>query len=428
MHIRKVSLDNIRSIRRLKYEIPAGKAAGWHVVLGDNGSGKSSFLKAICLALVGPTDAAALRQPWVDWLTSGQPRGSVSLELAFDKDDDQFSGKGNTPRTNSLLQVGVKFSRSSDGNQVELQKVVTNTDPNRHVWNGGTGWFVASYGPFRRFSGGDAHSEKIFYSQPKLARHLSLFDERIALTECLEWLRSLKFKSLENDSEGALFEKVRSFLNQSNFLPAGVTLEEVTSKGVIFNDANGVDVSVEELSDGYRSVLSLTFELIRQIAAEFGSDNVFDESGKFVKPSGVVVIDEIDAHLHPTWQQKIGRWFCAHFPKVQFIVSTHSPLVCQSAENGTVYVLPKAGTKVAGGMLTGAKFNRLVYGNVLDAYGSEAFGGDAAHTRSDSSRDKHARLAKLNNKELIAGLTDTEKSEQRELRSALPTSAANLSD
>ncbi len=426
MHIRKATITNVRSIRKLTYAIPASRAAGWHVILGDNGSGKSSFLKAISLALVGASEASGLRQPWNDWLTRGQKSGEIDVEIVFRKTDDQFSGKGKTPAANALLKLGVKFERLDGDENVELRNTKATPNPKRHVWNGGKGWFAASYGPFRRFAGGDARSEKMFYSMPRLARHLSLFDERVALTECLEWLRSLKFKSLENDVEGSLLEKVRTFLNQSDFLPSSVTLEEVSSKAVIFNDANGIDIPVEELSDGYRSILSLTFELIRQIAAEFGPEHVFSDDGGTVVPSGVVVIDEIDAHLHPTWQQKIGRWFCQHFPNVQFIVSTHSPLVCQSAENGTIFVLPRAGTEGKGEMLKGEDLNRLIFGNVLDAYGTEAFGREAALTRSDSSRQKHRRLAELNNKEIMNGLSQSERSEQAGLRSTLPTAASDM--
>ena len=426
MHIRKATITNVRSIRKLTYTVPASKAAGWHVILGDNGSGKSSFLKAISLAIVGPSGASGLRQPWNDWLTRGQASGAIDVEASFQKDDDSFSGKGNTPAASALLKFGVAFERSGSGDHVELSGKDSTPDPKRHVWNGAKGWFAASYGPFRRFAGGDLGSEKLFYSMPRLARHFSLFDERVALTECLEWLQSLKFKSLENDDEGSLLEKLRKFLNQSDFLPSGVTLKDVTSKSVFFNDANGFDVPVEELSDGYRSILSLTFELIRQIAAEFGPSHVFSDDDMTVLPSGVVVIDEIDAHLHPTWQQKIGRWFCTHFPNMQFIVSTHSPLVCQSAEHGTIFVLPRAGAQGNGKMVKGEEFKRLVFGNVLDAYGTDAFGQEAALTRSTSSQKKHSRLAELNNKEILKGLNQSEKVEQSSLRSILPTAASDM--
>ncbi len=255
-----------------------------------------------------------------------------------------------------------------------------------------------------------------------------MFEERIALTECLEWLRDLKFRELEGDLEGALLHHVMEFVNQSDFLPSNVRLVDVTSRGILFRDANGVDVSVGDLSDGYRSILSLTFELIRQMAKAFGPNRIFDPTDPTrIVPEGVVIIDEIDAHLHPTWQQRIGRWFCEHFPNVQFMVSTHSPLVCQSAENGSIYVLPRSGTDERGGMVEGAALRRLVYGTVLDAYGTEAFGREAALTRSSSSRDMHKRLATLNNTEMRRRLTDDEEKERQKLREALPSAATTLS-
>ena len=166
----------------------------------------------------------------------------------------------------------------------------------------------------------------------------------------------------------------------------------------------------------------MTFELIRQLASQFGAENVFsEEDPTIIKPAGVVVIDEIDAHLHPNWQRRIGKWFCKHFPNVQFVVSTHSPLVCQSAENGSIFLLPEAGSANEATMLEGTEFNRLVYGNVLDAYGTEAFGGEAALTRSQESKQKHQRLAELNNKEIVKRLSQDEKVEQEKLRSILPT-------
>ena len=256
-----------------------------------------------------------------------------------------------------------------------------------------------------------------------------MFDEGIALTECLEWLRDLKFRELEEDPEGALLHHVMDFVNQGDFLPSNVRLEDVTSRGFLFRDANGVDVSVGDLSDGYRSILSLTFELIRQMARAFGPERVFDPTDPTrVVPEGVVIVDEIDAHLHPTWQQRVGRWFCEHFPNIQFIVSTHSPLVCQSAGSGSIYVLPRSGTHEPGGMVRGAALKRLVYGSVLDAYGTEAFGREAALTRSPRSRDMHKRLATLNNTEIRRKLTGEEEAERQRLREALPSASASLGE
>ncbi len=269
--------------------------------------------------------------------------------------------------------------------------------------------------------------DKISSSYPRLARHLSLFDERFALAETLEWLKQLRFEQLEEgERPGHLLDYIREFVNQPDFLPFGAKLLEVSSRQVTFVDGSGCEVPVQELSDGYRSVLSMTFDLIRQLAREYGNEKLFapGEPTRIVVP-GVVLIDEVDAHLHPTWQRRVGLWFREHFPKIQFIVTTHSPLVCQAAEVGTVFRLPAPGGSEIPEMVTGHELDRLLFGDILDAYGTGLFGQGI--TRSLKSRKHLERLAQLNLKEINEGLSDREEGEQARLRGALPTAAHALS-
>lgn len=286
------------------------------------------------------------------------------------------------------------------------------------------GWFSASYGPFRRFTGGDPALEELFTSNPKLARHLSLFGEAVALTEALRWLQNLRFTQLENaDSvESKLLEQVKSLINQPGFLPNDVRLHEVSSKKVTFIDGNGVEVPIQDLSDGYRSILSMTLELVRQICLWTSGEHVFASDGSVVQAAGTVLIDEIDAHLHPTWQRTVGHWFRRYFPNVQFIVTTHSPLICQAAEVGSVFVLPQQGSDNHGGMVEGVALSRLLYGDVMDAYSTGVFGD--GETRSDAAQQKLLRLAELNAAEAERPLDATERREQDELRQIMANSAS----
>ena len=90
---------------------------------------------------------------------------------------------------------------------------------------------------------------------------------------------------------------------------------------------------------------------------------------------GVVLVDEIDAHLHPTWQLRIGENLLRYFPKVQFIVTTHSPLICHAAEKGSVWRLPVPGDDSSfTGRVRGKELKRLIYGDILEAYDTELFG------------------------------------------------------
>ena len=79
------------------------------------------------------------------------------------------------------------------------------------------------------------------------------------------------------------------------------------------------------LSDGYRSVLALAGDLIWRLI------QAFPASLDPLKEEGVVLIDELDIHLHPMWQRMIAGWLRAQFPRLQFIVATHSPLIAAGA-------------------------------------------------------------------------------------------------
>ncbi|MGC9949577.1 MAG: ATP-binding protein [Bryobacteraceae bacterium] len=421
MFLRQALIRNIRSISRLQWQ-PAEEGPGWHVILGDNGSGKSSFLRSLALALLGPREALAARQDWNTWLRTGKDSGSVRITLVRDAEYDSFSGAGGTRRA-TALSVAVKLDRDDEaGQDVELSKLPwpTKVQPERHVWGTGAGWFSAAFGPFRRFSGGDKEAERSFLSNPKLGAHISVFGENVALTEGLYWLRELNYKKLEHSPEGGLLQRLKQFINQEGFLPYSIKLKDVSSEGVTFEDANGFPVPVEELSDGYRSLLSMTFELIRQLRRHFDEGRIFDSKNSRVIVPGIVMVDEIDAHLHPTWQRKVGFWLTNHFPNFQFIVTTHSPLICQASAKGSIFLLPRPGTEEEGRMLEGSDYDRLVYGDILDAYSTEAFG--AGVTRSREAQLMQERLAALNVKELNKGLSAGERAEQNRLRGAFPTS------
>lgn len=429
MYLRSAEITNIRSLKNFGLEFDDDEYAGWHVLIGDNGSGKTTIVRAIALGLIGEREAAALRQNWDDWLRHGDRSGMISLVIRGDDAVDQLdeqTAESDGSDWNPVLSFH-HFDKGSPRTHLKQARVIGCGDRGVLPFRSeSSGWFCASYGPFRRFSGGSRENE-VF--DPRVARHLTAFGEDAALTECLDWLKDLKFKSLEENPAGDLLEDVKRFINEGHLLPHDTVLEKVSSDAVLFRDGNGCLISVEQLSDGYRSMLSMTFELIRQMTVAYGPDLVFERirAGEMkIDLPGVVLIDEIDAHLHPTWQRRVGHWFRQYFPKVQFIVTTHSPLVCQAAEEGSVWRLPTPGDDSTAGRVTGVELQRLIYGNVLDAYGTELFGADV--TRSDSSQEKLEQLARLNRKSLRAELSAEEKQEQEELRATLPTAAGTLAE
>lgn len=428
MYLHHAQIKDVRALADVNLAFEMNQYAGWHVVLGDNGAGKSTVIRAIALGLIGQREAVALRQNWADWLRADANVGHIKLQLNYDAKYDRVTGTGRSQQ--GLLSVDHLFERV-ESSAPSLPPVAFRGSPvqadslGRYLWGNGAGWFSCSFGPFRRFSGGNKDYEKLFYSNPKVARHLSAFGEDIALTECLDWLRQLHIQNLDQKRDRQLIRWLTYFLNESELLPHGTRLVDINATSVTFEDGNGANVPVEQLSDGFRSVLSLTFELVRQLFASFGEAVVFNSigaDGVTLKLPGIVLIDEVDAHLHPAWQKKIGLWFTRCFPRIQFIVTTHSPLVCQAAAKGSVWRLPTPGTPEVTHRVEGSDLQRLLEGNILDAYSTELFGADSG--RSESARKNSARLAQLNLKAVKQGLSAEEQRERDGLRRAMPSSAA----
>lgn len=425
MYIKKIAINNIRSILSFEMEF-ADNPAGWHVVIGDNGSGKSSVVRSIAAVLTGPDQIPAVLPVWDEWLRTNEDEGKIRLELIRDENFDKTS---QSPPPKSTITNEFVFKRNGKVN------LITNLNAKKmpaknYNWGDRSGWFSVAYGPYRRFTGGDSKWNKVFYSAEKAGAHLSVFGEDIALTEALDWLKELDRKRLKEQESlsfdqranssivspaNKLYNDIKKFINQSSLLPHGALFDKIGLDGeVAFVDGNGNEIKVIQMSDGYRSILSLTFELIRQLARVYGQDRVFrsaavsplQDSPILIDLPGVVLIDEIDAHLHPSWQTRIGQWFTKYFPNIQFIVTTHSPLICRASEKGTIWRLAAPGNDGEPGKISKEDKNALINGNILDAFGTAIFGTNI--TISVEAVEKQKKLVMLKRKKRTSILSPDE--------------------
>ena len=430
MYISKIRLHNIRAIQELELDFKA-PYAGWHVLLGDNGVGKSSVLRAIAVGLIGPVEILRLDPAWQHWVRLKNEKATITVDVIRNNDIDRKSGRG----------ASTKEERKSDPVKGILEIATTNgvtsykiTDvspkkpnPNQLLWGTGGGWFSIGIGAFRRFTGGLPTLERMFDNAPRPAAHMTLFREDAALSETMVWIYELLRYRDTNGYEWATetLEGIESFLKGNDLLPHGFDLSRISAEGLFFIDQQETEIHLYELSKGIKSVLSLVMELLRNLCSAYGHGEVFENAeNHYVKCEGVVLIDEVDVHLHPSWQTKIGTWFTKTFPNIQFIVTTHSPLICRSCDKNSIIWQLKAYQK--GVPVEGTQREQLIYGNILDAFGTDLFGENIE--RSAEGQKKLERYSFLSQKLIFdKNSTDVERAEFENLEKIFQTDAPNNS-
>lgn len=415
MYIDTVTLKNVKGFEGLEFSLARGNGqyAGWTVFTGDNGAGKSTLLKAIAVALTGKDTARSLQPSFHRWIREGvgEHEAKIELMVAPERGVDVFSGGGNTGYKNFPATITLK--NQGKETSVEIPEAVKNkkTLAQRGLWSADThGWFSCGYGPFRRVFGASPEATRLMVG-PTTERFVTMFQEAASLYEVDQWLRNLSHKKLEGKT--AESEQLNLLLEilRDDLMPNQITIDRVDSDGLWLKDRNGLQLAWSEMSDGYRAALALLADILRHLINAYGIEGLTErsEDGKLrITRSGVVLIDEIDAHLHPEWQREIGFWLKRHFPKIQFLVTTHSPIICQAADKNGLFVLPEPGSDAKPRALTQEEYNKVIASRPDTILLTAAFG--LQNTRSPRAVEGRAEFAKLQAKKRAGGsLTPEEK-------------------
>jgi energy-coupling factor transporter ATP-binding protein EcfA2 len=422
MFIDKVTLKNIRGFRKLDFSLQRGDGsyAGWTVFTGNNGSGKSTLLKAIAVGLTGKDTARALQPSFHRWIRDGEHEGFVELQIVRTANDDALSGEGKAP--SKEFPACLSFANGSKEPHVEIAipsgKPKNYSTPQRTIWSlDARGWFSCGYGPFRRVFGASPEATRQMVA-PATERFVTMFQEAASLAEVDQWLRNLSHKELERRVAESEQLAVLIEILRDDLMPNQITVDRVDSDGLWLKDRNGLKLAWGEMSDGYRAALALLADVLRHLINAYGVSGLTDRDtdGKlFVKRSGVVLIDEIDAHLHPAWQREIGFWLKRHFPNIQFLVTTHSPIICQAADENGLFVLPEPGSDEEPHALTSQEHQQVIASRPDTILLTPAFG--LQNTRSPKAVEGRATYARLMAKQRAGGkLTKEEQGQAQQLQ------------
>ncbi len=356
MYVKSLHFENLRGFQQLKFDLerPDGSYAGWTVFVGGNSSGKSTILRGIALALMGPESGGRLMGSTAGWISKGQVKASSIVSLRWDRSLDRFKSGGASP--GESFDAGVRWFVEKKGDEIANFRAVEKRNarggriqtPERGPWAPNSfGWFAAGYGPMRRLTGSSSEAMRFSVSKEVDSRFATLFREDAALSESEEWLRRMHARGLESKSDDIrkVLDGVQALLGDG-LLPHGMKISRITVDHVFVTDGRGVELPMRDISDGCRSIYATILDLVHGLYEVYGADQLFatdKDKHPIVDRPGVVIIDEIEAHLHPSWQRDIPEWLKRHFPRIQFLVSSHSPLIAQAADPNGLFILPLQG-------------------------------------------------------------------------------------
>ncbi len=362
MLLRNITIKNLRLLRDLTipFEYREGPKRGqprqWTVFIGRNGTGKTSILQAIALAAAGNAGAIKLSDKVREQLPDVRSEGGATIEADFSfgeigqKYGERPLAGGQRPnRLNTEVSVprgkhdplSAMSWYSGDLKPTTLPRNVDNDPLVNARENNFNHWFVIGYGMHRYATEPKPGTPPPAW--PSIDRLRPLFD--------LQSLIGPNFLDVFQDENIKIeFVRLLQQIVQKNehLLPGIVDVERRGQGGVkTSQDLMSRNRFVEAigqteqkfpatwLAHGHQSTLVWLSDLI---------GHVLLEAGQGVPPAimeGIVLIDEIDLYLHPTWQVQFIEALRTTFPKMQFIATTHSPILLTGLRREEVLVLER---------------------------------------------------------------------------------------
>ena len=296
LYMSRLTLKNVRCFKNIDLEFSsASSPVPWTMVLGDNSTGKTTLLRCIAMGLCDESSAAGLLKESNEGIIRRKAREAEISVYLLDKEGRTF-------------EIHTTITRRSGGKS-EFEQLTQTTKPaNIHFPWGEI--FVAGYGASRGSSGtGDIAG----YYPINATYNLFNYGEGLQNPELV-----LRRTRIYRKPAYRLLEK---FLNLTS---GAVTLKP--KQGLHVSGNWGKSMPFRDLADGYKSSILWFTDLIGWIVDYSSGRSHHDLSAT----QGIVLIDELEQHLHPSWQRKIVDSLKKTLPNIQFVTTTHSELIARS--------------------------------------------------------------------------------------------------
>lgn len=355
MRVTSLKLASLRAIETAEFKFQPG----FNLIVGVNGVGKSTVLDAlrICISRILPsmTESRAKAMSFsINDIRSGFPFLDAELSLALGPDDFRFTRRqwretfaaDDVENLDRLRREILDSERLRERARTLLRELeeshgVSDSDA-----------FAPSQAQFKKSARSAAIAPNCVYfstnrsvaSYASTAKSRAVGGKSAAYAEALvprpmyvaqfaEWMRVQEVLGREQSTAARHLEVLRSAITR--FLPSYENIRPGNEKSSrLLINQSGITLDVGQLSDGERGVLALVLDLARRLSQ--ANPSLADP---LTEGDAVVLIDEIDLHLHPKWQRQIVRNLTATFPHCQFIATTHSPQVIGEVEHNRIQII-----------------------------------------------------------------------------------------
>lgn len=345
MYIDNMALENIRTFtggkpleflhpdrdyRPLKVEkserdlrIPKPRLPNVTLLLGDNGSGKTTILRMLAAAAFGPAAKDLLRD--ASLVRFGESTGRIFSQLQLHSQDQAPA---------AMIESDLELQRKGERLEVQIGSPTYEQYWGPVYESENDAFFIVGYGATRRVERLDSYDSGA-RTQSRATRDLrvwSLFEDSFSLIPMGSWLPRLQKENPGRYSQ--VLQLMDKLLKPGKYRFTG----KQHKNGDFLFLRGDMPVPFQSLSDGYRAFTGWVADLLFHVCHGCPTGK------KLVESCGVVLVDEIDLHLHPKWQMQVISAVAKALPNMQFVFTSHSPLVAGSLEWMNIITL-KAGQK-----------------------------------------------------------------------------------
>lgn len=301
MKVLNLKIKNIKCFKEI--EVPFednGQIKNWSLIVGNNGQGKTTFLRSLALGLCDESGASALPpELYGGILRENGESGFIEVTLKDENKNKKYQIK--TEIQGNSESVSQKTYQLESENKPPKEISANELDSIRNKI------FVVAYGAGRTIAGTNSYEE---YAVVDSVYGLFNYEHRLQNAELGGW----RIKSENN------FNELKNCLKEILMLDDSDEIQLHASGGLYIKSKRWGNRTLSSISDGYQSLTT--------VIIDFLSWKLLHNRKNFdlANTSGIFIIDEVEQHLHPKWQRNIISALSRRFPKMQFIGSSHTPI------------------------------------------------------------------------------------------------------